>query len=104
MCDKKQLSIVFSNLVLNGIQAIGKSQGTVEIQIVENDSVTIQVKDSGTGIPKGDLNRIFEPLFTTKSEGTGLGLASVRSIIHLHNGTISADSPPTVFTITLPKV
>ena len=104
MCDKKQLAIVFSNLVLNGIQAIGKSQGTVEIKITENDFVTIQVKDSGIGIPEDNLNQIFEPLFTTKLEGTGLGLASVRSILNLHNGEISVYSPPTVFTITLPKI
>ena len=95
MCDKKQLTIVFSNILLNGIQAIGKFT-IVEIQITENDFVTIQVKDSGIGIPKDDLNQIFTPLFTTKLEGTGLGLASVRSIIDSHKGTISVSSPPTV--------
>ena len=66
-------------------------------------SLIIQVKDSGKGIPKEDLDKIFEPLFTTKQIGTGLGLASVKSIIGYHGGVISVTSPPTIFTITLPK-
>ena len=103
LCDKRQFSVVMNNLILNGIQAID-SIGTIEIAVEEdNDVIIIQVKDSGKGISKEDLDKIFEPLFTTKQEGTGLGLASVISIIKGHNGTISVTSPPTIFTITLPK-
>lgn len=103
-CDIKKLSVAFTNLILNAIQAVG-DVGTVEITIEENkDEVIIKVKDSGKGIPKENLNKIFEPLFTTKMEGTGLGLASVMSIINSHGGIISVASPPTIFTITLPKI
>jgi len=53
---------------------------------------------------KNKLDEIFEPLYTTKQQGTGLGLASVKSIINAHSGTISVTTPPTIFTISLPKV
>ena len=103
-CDQVKFSAMFYNLVFNGIQSI-KGSGTIEILVEEmNDRVVIQVKDSGKGIPKEQLDIIFEPLFTTKLKGTGLGLASVKSIIDAHNGIISVSSPPTIFTITLPKI
>jgi signal transduction histidine kinase len=103
-CDEKQFSIVFNNLILNGIQAINHI-GTIAISVEENnDGIIIQVKDSGIGIPKQNLNLLFEPLFTTKQQGTGLGLASVKSIVESHGGIISVTSPPTIFTITLPKI
>lgn len=103
IADKKLFSIALNNLILNAIQTID-GIGTVEIITEENDEVIIQVKDSGKGIPKKDLDKIFELLFTTKQQGTGLGLASVKSIIESHGGIISVTSPPTVFTITLPKI
>ncbi|MFN3654826.1 MAG: sensor histidine kinase, partial [Candidatus Nitrosotenuis sp.] len=104
--DVKQLEIVFSNLILNSIQAIVK-KGKIMIQASEtDDSVVIDVIDNGRGIKKEDLMKIFEPLFTTKRGGTGLGLASCRSIIENHGGTIECSSivgKGTVFTIHLPK-
>lgn len=104
ICDFQKLSSAFVNLILNSIQAIGGT-GTVEITAEENnDKIIIQFKDSGKGISKEDIDKIFDPLFTTKQQGTGLGLSSVTSIIDAHRGTISATSPPTVFTITLPKI
>lgn len=103
LADKKLFSVVMNNLILNGIQAIN-GKGTIEITCEENkNAVMIQLKDSGSGIPKENLDKIFEPLFTTKMQGTGLGLAGVKSIIEAHGGTISVASPPTIFTITLPK-
>ena len=104
LCDKKQFSIVLNNLIINGIQAIDDT-GTVEISIEENEDETIiQVKDSGNGIPKDEIYKIFDPLFTTKQTGTGLGLASVKTIIESHDGTISVVSPPVIFTIRMPKI
>lgn len=103
-CDEKQLGVMFNNLILNGIQAINYA-GTIEISVEENnDGIIIQVTDSGIGILKKNLNSLFEPLFTTKQQGTGLGLASVKSIVESHGGIISVTSPPTIFTITLPKI
>ena len=104
LCDKKRFSVVMNNLILNSIQAIDGG-GTVEITIEENNTgIVIQVKDSGSGISKKDLNKVFDPLFTTKQQGTGLGLSGVNSIIDAHGGIISVTSPPTIFTITLPKL
>ena len=59
--------------------------------------------DSGHGIPEDVLPKIFEPLFTTKQVGTGLGLASCKSIIEKHGGSISVRNNPTTFSIILPK-
>lgn len=102
-CDKKQLAIAINNLILNAIQSID-GDGTIEITCEENDNdVVIKVKDSGEGILGKDVSHIFEPLFTTKITGTGLGLPSVKSIVESHRGKITVTSPPTVFTITLPK-
>jgi len=103
-CDKEQFVIALNNLILNAIQAID-GLGTIEISVEENnDEIIIQVKDSGKEIPKEELDILFEPLFTTKQHGTGLGLSSVKSIIQAHGGTVSVTSPPVIFTITIPKV
>jgi signal transduction histidine kinase len=106
-CDAKQMEIVFSNLILNSIQAI-EAKGKIMIQASEvDDSVMIDVIDNGRGISKEDLPKIFEPLFTTKQNGTGLGLASCKSIIENHGGTIECSSivgKGTVFTVSLPKI
>lgn len=103
ICDKIQFLSVMNNLILNAIQAISDT-GTIEITVEENkDVIIIKVKDSGKGISKYMIERIFNPLFTTKQTGIGLGLVSVNSILTAHNGRISVTSPPTIFTITLPR-
>jgi signal transduction histidine kinase len=103
--DIKQLEIVFSNLISNAIHAIDES-GKIMIQASEIDGITaIDVIDNGHGIPKENLAHIFEPLFTTKQNGTGLGLASCLSIVENHGGTIECSSivgKGTVFTIKIP--
>ncbi len=103
--DIKQLEVVFSNLILNAMQAI-EEKGKIMIQASETDGMTvIDVIDNGQGIKKEDLSHIFEPLFTTKQNGTGLGLASCKSIIDNHGGIIECSSivgKGTVFTIKLP--
>lgn len=103
-CDKKRLSVAIANLLLNAIQGID-GKGTIKIDYTDTkEDIIIKIEDSGKGITSGILDNIFEPLFTTKQQGTGLGLASVKSIIEGHGGTISVKSPPTIFTITLPKM
>ena len=102
-CNKKQFSLVITNLISNGIQAIDGT-GTIEVTVEKNnDAIVIQVKDSGSGINSRDIDKIFDPLFSTKQKGTGLGLASVQAIVDAHGGIISVTSPPTIFTITLPQ-
>ncbi|MCE9651635.1 MAG: porin PorA family protein [Nitrosarchaeum sp.] len=104
IANKVQLEAAFSNLLSNSVDAIGENNGNITIRARnEKDQIILEFEDSGIGIPKENLEKIFEPLFTTKQRGTGLGLASVKSIIDTHGGTISVKSPPTVFTITLPQ-
>ena len=101
--DEKLFSTALMNLIHNSIHAMN-NQGTIIIAVVDiEDKIIIEVEDSGIGIPKEHLKNIFEPLYTTKQQGTGLGLSSVKSIIESHCGTISVTSTPTMFTITLPK-
>ncbi len=103
ICDVEQFSMAVNNLILNGIQAID-GEGTMEISLDDGkDEIVIEIKDSGKGIPADELGKVFEPMFTTKQQGTGLGLVSVKSIIELHGGIITVTSPPTVFRIILPK-
>jgi len=104
-CDPEKLEVVFENILFNAKQAM-KDSGTIDIRIIqENDLVKIEIQDSGSGIPNEILPKIFEPLFTTKQEGTGLGLASCKNIIEQHGGTIEARTEigkGTTFVIILP--
>jgi len=102
-CDYEAMKVVIFNIVFNAIQAI-KDEGKITItskKTGNNASITIQ--DDGPGIPEKEMSEIFEPLFTTKQEGTGLGLVSCKSIIEQHGGTISVTNHPTTFKITLPN-
>ena len=102
--DADKIEVVFDNLITNALQSINDN-GFIEIRILdlEND-VIIEVGDSGLGVPPDLISKIFEPLFTTKKKGTGLGLASCKSIIEQHGGSISVKIKPSVFTIKLPKM
>ncbi len=104
LCDPYRLEVVFSKLLKNACQAV-ENNGEVTLRIIDkNDDVFIEIEDSGPGILETNVEKIFEPLFTTKQTGTGLGLASCKSIIEKHGGTISARNKPTVFTVQIPKV
>ena len=101
-CDKSQMIVVFSNLITNSIQAMnGNGNITINIDTKGNNAI-IEVIDSGPGIPKENTSKIFEPLFTTKSMGTGLGLVSCKNIIEYHHGKILVKNDPTTFTIEMP--
>jgi signal transduction histidine kinase len=103
--DKIMMESAFSNLFLNSIQKIGDKNGKITVSIKEKDTqYRITIEDSGEGIDSKIINNIFDPLFSTKMEGTGLGLASVKATIEAHGGTIYVKNNPTTFTITLPKV
>ncbi len=103
ICDPFKLEIVFTNLINNAIQAID-GDGEINIRLKDLDSeIQIEFEDSGPGIPESIIGRIFEPLFTTKQIGTGLGLASCQSIIEKHGGTISVTNHPTTFSLRIPK-
>lgn len=103
VCDPYKLEIVFTNLINNAVQAIdGDGQITIRIKDMDSDLI-IEFEDSGPGIPESIIGKIFDPLFTTKQIGTGLGLASCQSIIEKHGGKISVSNKPTTFTIRIPK-
>ena len=105
-CDIRKMEVVFINLILNAIQAIGEEKkGNISILTDKdnNQNIVIQVQNSGDRIPEDLISKIFEPLVTTKYQGTGLGLSTCKNIIKQHGGTISATNDPTTFTITLPK-
>jgi signal transduction histidine kinase len=101
-CDARKIEGVLSNIVNNAVQAIN-GQGEIDVE-TETDSkfLTIKIKDSGPGISEENLDKIFEPMFTTKTTGTGLGLVICKSIVEQHGGTISVTNKPTTFTIALP--
>lgn len=107
MGDKDQFVRVFNNLIKNAIQSIPTGR-TPEIVLSLNrvgESVEIRVSDNGVGIERSEEAKIFVPYFTTKSTGTGLGLAMVKQIIQNHKGTIDFSSIPqkgTTFIIHLP--
>lgn len=102
-CDGEKIQAVFTNLIMNSIQAMDNC-GNIVIQFEESsDDVTFLVQDSGPGIKNEVIDKIFEPLFTTKSRGTGLGLPAVKMIIQQHQGTITVSNNPTTFTVVLPK-
>jgi signal transduction histidine kinase len=116
--DNQYLSQIISNLIINAIQAM-PSGGTIQVtgknyelpagspiqDIKEGKYVKIMFKDTGTGISHDITERIFEPYFTTKPGGSGIGLALVYSIMRKHNGYIDVTSEPgqgTCFTLYLP--
>jgi len=107
LCDKESMKQVFLNLLMNSKQAMPNG-GIVCVTTKynhEDQMVLIIIKDTGNGIPKEHLPRIFNPYFTTKEKGTGLGLSIVHRIVSEHHGNIIPDSKEgkgTRMTITLP--
>jgi PAS domain S-box-containing protein len=109
--DADQLLIVFSNLIRNAVQAMGEHGGTLTISGQRSTvsgqppAIEIRITDTGTGIPPEIRDKLFQPFFTTKSRGLGLGLALCKLIVEAHGGTIAVESiagKGTTFTVTLP--
>jgi signal transduction histidine kinase len=97
------------NLILNAVEAMNSDEKAIrELSIsIEQDhtGVLVAVRDSGPGIDRGDLERIFEPFYTTKASGVGMGLSICRSIINAHGGRlwVEANGPRgAAFQFTLP--
>jgi signal transduction histidine kinase len=102
-CDKDKFQRVFANLIQNSIHAM-ENGGEISIEISENeDDVVIKIQDSGHGIAEDKMDKVFQPLFTTKKYGTGLGLAICKQIVDAHHGSISVHNNPTTFTIKIPR-
>jgi len=108
--DETGLEIVFKNIILNAIESI-RGKGMIEVKTKNFDEkyINIIIKDTGIGIPKENINKIFDPFYTNKgkSGGYGLGLSLCENIIKEHQGTISIESKEnvgTIFITSLPKV
>ena len=106
--DRTQLIRVITNLLKNAFQAIPVERTPkIDVNISDDDNfVKISISDNGYGISKTDTEKIFEPSFTTKSSGMGLGLSMIKSIINAYNGDISFNSKTnigTTFNINFPK-
>jgi CheY-like chemotaxis protein/anti-sigma regulatory factor (Ser/Thr protein kinase) len=120
MIDPELLGAALNNMLVNALEAMPDG-GSVEISAANINDITaethlslppgsyvrIRVRDRGEGIPAQDLEKIFDPYFTTRLEGTGLGLAVCHSVVNRHNGMITAQSSPeqgTTFTVYLPAL
>ncbi len=121
LVDRAQILQVFQNLIVNALQAMPPAPHRPRLQVragnaalAENqvptlpagDYVELEVRDNGSGIKPEHLEKIFDPFFTTKKHGTGLGLATVLSIVRRHGGQIALDTQVgvgTAFTVFLPK-
>lgn len=107
--DKNQLIRVFNNLVVNATQAIPSDrEGKIELALYkEGDNAVVRITDNGGGIPPEIRHRVFEPNFTTKTSGSGLGLVICRKIVEAHDGTIgfeTRDNEGSDFFIAFPLV
>lgn len=106
--DRTQMIRVITNLVKNAIQALQDTEDPHVLVIVEEeeDCVCVSISDNGSGISEENKDKVFEPKFTTKSSGMGLGLAMVKNIVETYNGSISFVSKQnkgTIFNVRFPK-
>ena len=103
--DKERMKIAFLNIIVNAIEAMEKSKGVLQISTsTVNNKCCVKITDNGTGINKEALGKIFEPYFTSKAKGTGLGLTSTQNIVFNHKGSIDVESEEgkgSTFIITL---
>jgi signal transduction histidine kinase len=109
MGDRVQLQQVLMNLIMNSIDAMKDVDGTRELGIksqrAENEHILLSVSDTGVGLPPQHVDQIFNAFFTTKVQGTGMGLSISRSIVESHGGRLWAgDNSPrgASFYVTLP--
>ena len=105
--DAEFLRSVFNNLFINAVQSMETTGGALNVKISpDSEFVKIEIADTGKGIPEENLEKIFEPYFSTKETGTGLGLAIVQKIVDVHNGTVEVKSKlneGTQFIVRLPE-
>ena len=107
LADRDTLRSVFTNLVINGLQAIDGGGGNIVIKLSSEagERARVDIIDTGKGIAPEDISKVFEPYYSTKDTGTGLGLAIVRKAVEDHGGTVNVHSKQgggTTFTIILP--
>jgi signal transduction histidine kinase len=106
MANKEKLRIAFLNIMINAIEAMEPGKGILTISVDATKSMCIVViRDNGCGIPEENISRLFEPYFTSKRNGMGLGLAATLNILQSHRANIDVSSvlkQGTTFTISFP--
>jgi PAS domain S-box-containing protein len=106
LANREKLKIAFLNIIINAVEAMPPSNGELDIDITTNNVVhTVVIKDNGCGIPEEHISRLFEPYFTSKRNGMGLGLAATLNILQSHKAHIDVTSvvnQGTAFTISFP--
>ena len=111
MGDRVQLLQVLLNLTMNAFEALSVMRAdarrvVIRAERVDDGQICVSVRDGGPGFPAGIVDQLFEPFFSTKAEGTGMGLAIARTIIEAHGGTLSGkncDDGGAIFTVCLPE-
>lgn len=97
--DKEKFKIAILNLIVNAVEAMDKQESLLSVSLTKNlDQTVIQIKDNGSGIKEEELKKLFEPYFTTKKTGMGLGLVSTLNIIKSHKANIEVDSKASIGT------
>ncbi len=106
MANKEKLRIAFLNIVINAVEAMEPGIGVLTVSIDSAKNVhSVIIKDNGCGIPEENVSRLFEPYFTSKRNGMGLGLAATLNILQSHKANIDVTSvlkQGTVFNISFP--
>ncbi len=107
LADPTQIGQIVTNIGINAVQAMPEGgQLTITTQLVDSGWITMAFTDTGVGIPEEHLHNLYEPLFTTKAKGIGLGLAIIKMMIEAHDGSIEVQSEVgkgTTFTVKLPS-
>jgi PAS domain S-box-containing protein len=108
MANKEKLKIAFLNIIINAVEAVPSITGELTISVyTTKDKHIVTIKDNGCGIPEENISRLFEPYFTSKRNGMGLGLAATLNILQSHKSNIDVTSvvgQGTTFAITFPAV
>jgi signal transduction histidine kinase len=108
LADPTQIAQIVTNIGINAVQAMPDGgQLTITTQLVNSGWIAMVFTDTGVGIPKENLHQLYEPLFTTKAKGIGLGLAIIKLMVEAHGGSIEVQSEVgkgTTFTVKLPSI
>jgi signal transduction histidine kinase len=95
MVDREKIRLAFLNIIVNAIEAMEKNKGVLQLRTrKQGDKYVIEIRDNGKGMDKDTLHKLFEPYFTAKSAGNGLGLTNTQNIILNHRGKIKVESQP----------
>jgi signal transduction histidine kinase len=95
LVDKEKIKIAFLNIIINAVEAMVAEQGVLTVSAYLNqagDMLTVEISDNGKGIAQSDLRRLFDPFFTDKQSGIGLGLTSTKSILNSHHADVDVTS------------